>query len=268
MLNINHFLFISVVYVLLINSSCAQSKEAESLPSLVGKNILMVYGGWQGHQPDVFTEKVSKWLISEGAIVTISDSVGVYTQEKIMNNTDLIIQYYTQGKITKEEFEGLNNAVKNGTGLAGCHGGLADSFHESQDYEYIIGGQWVSHPGGKIPSYQVNIYDPDDPITVGLNDFEMKNTEQYYMHVDPNNKVLATTSFTKDQHYWIEGAIIPLSWKRYHGEGRVFYLSIGHDPKDFDTYEAWELLTRGIKWASESKYHEKEDLVKPIYFKN
>ena len=267
MYKINPLFFTSLIIVFLVNTSCSQSKENKPLPSLKGKNTLMVYGGWQGHQPDVFTEKVSKWLKSEGAIVTISDTLSIYTDEKVMNNTDLIIQYYTQGKITQEQFEGLDNAVKNGTGLAGCHGGLADSFHESQDYEYIIGGQWVSHPGGKIPSYQVNIYDSNDPITEGLNDFEMKDTEQYYMHVDPNNKVLAITSFTKEQHYWIQGAVIPLSWKRYHGEGRVFYLSIGHDPKDFDTYEAWQLLTRGIKWASESKYFPKENLLEPIYSK-
>ncbi|MDU8884523.1 ThuA domain-containing protein [Yeosuana sp. MJ-SS3] len=268
MIKINYLFLVSLIYLFPINISCAQSKGAATLPSLEGKNILMVYGGWQGHQPDIFTERVSKWLISEGANVTISDSVGVYTQENIMNNTDLIIQYYTQGKITKEQFEGLDNALRNGIGLAGCHGGLADSFHESQDYEYIIGGQWVSHPGGIIPSYDVQIHTSNDPITEGLQDFVMKDTEQYYMHIDPNNKVLATTSFTKDQHDWIEGAVIPLSWKRYHDKGRVFYLSIGHAPKDFDTYEAWELLTRGIKWASDSKYQPKENLVTPIYSKN
>ncbi|HMC00378.1 MAG TPA: ThuA domain-containing protein [Flavobacteriaceae bacterium] len=267
MLKLNFHLQIFFVFLFLTSTSFSQEK-IESVPSIKGKKVLMVYGGWSGHQPDVFTERVSNWLKSEGAIVTISDSLGVYTQKKIMNNTDLIIQYYTQGKITKEQFEGLDKAIKKGTGLAGCHGGLADSFHESQDYEYIIGGQWVSHPGGKIPSYQVNIYDSNDPITKGIKDFEMKNTEQYYMHVDPNNKVLATTSFTKDEHYWIEGAIIPISWKRYHGKGRVFYLSIGHDPKDFDTPEAWQLLTRGIKWASESKYLPKENLLKPIYSDN
>jgi len=128
----------------------------------------------------------------------------------------------------------------------------------------MIGGQWVSHPGGKI-DYKVDIINPDDPISKGLKDFEIKNTEQYYMHVDPNSLVLATTTFGKQHNEWIDGAVMPVSWKKHFNKGRVFYLSIGHDPKDFDTPSAWALLTRGIRWASGSKYQPKEDTIQPIY---
>ncbi|MFM9837975.1 MAG: ThuA domain-containing protein [Cyclobacteriaceae bacterium] len=243
----------------------AQSLSADGLPSLKGRNVLLVYGGWDGHQPKIFVERVAAWLKTEGVSgLTISDSLGVYTNEKLMAETDLIIQYWTMGKISKEQEAGLLKAVKNGTGLAGCHGGLGDSFRENTDYQYMVGGQWVAHPGGKI-DYKVDITNTKDPITKGLTDFNIKNTEQYYMHVDPNSQVLATTTFNGAHDSWIEGAVMPVSWKKYYAKGRVFYLSIGHDPIDFDTPSAWKLLTRGIRWASGSKYFPKENTLKPVY---
>ena len=243
----------------------AQSLAEDGLPSLKGRKVLLVYGGWDGHQPKIFAERVAAWLKTEGVSnLVISDSLGVYTNEKLMTETDLIIQYWTMGKISSEQEKGLLKAVKNGTGLAGCHGGLGDSFRENTDYQYMVGGQWVAHPGGKI-DYKVDIINANDPITKGLADFNIKNTEQYYMHVDPNLQVLATTTFSGAQDSWIKGAVMPLSWKKYFSKGRVFYLSIGHDPIDFDTPSAWKLLTRGIRWASGSKYFPMENTMKPVY---
>ena len=70
---------------------------------------------------------------------------------------------------------------------------MADSYRDAVDYQFMVGGQWVAHPGGFI-DHEVNILDTDDPITAGLSDFKL-HTEQYYMHVDPSNEVLATTTF-------------------------------------------------------------------------
>ena len=253
-----------LVYLISMSSVVIGQTAEEELPAMNRKKILMTYGGWDGHQPDVFTERVAKWLRAEGAEVIISDSLGVYTDKKLMNSVDLIVQYWTMGQITKEQQQGLLEAVRNGTGIAGCHGGLGDSFRQNTDYQYMVGGQWVSHPGGRI-NYKVDIVNTDDPITKGLTDFEIKNTEQYYMHIDPNSEVLATTTFSNQHNDWIQGAVMPVSWKKRYGKGRVFYLSIGHDPKDFDTPSAWQLLSRGIRWASGSKHQATPSLVQPVY---
>ncbi|TSE10825.1 ThuA domain-containing protein [Aquimarina algiphila] len=265
MLQFIKFTFLAILMFCLVpENAMAQKLEKDELPSLKGKKVIMVYGGWDGHQPKVFADRVNAWLKTKGAEVTVSNSLDIYADEKKMSETDLIIQYWTMGEITKEQEKGLLQAVKNGTGLAGCHGGLGDSFRKNTEYQYMIGGQWVAHPGGKI-DYKVDIVNIDDPITKGLTDFDIKDTEQYYMHVDPNSKVLATTTFGNKHNGWIEGAVMPVSWKKHYAKGRIFYLSIGHDPKDFDTPSAWKLLTRGIRWASGSKYQPKENTFNPIY---
>ena len=227
------------------------------------KNVLIVYGGYPPHQPKKFAKKIEKWLLENNAKVTLSESTEVYANNKIMDKTDLIVQSVTMLDIKKNEVKGLVNAIFKGTGLAGFHGGLGDSFRKSTEYQYVVGGQFVAHPGGQV-LYDVNIIDKKDYITKNINDFSLK-TEQYYMHVDPNNKVLATTKFSGNNNYWIENAIIPVIWKKHYGKGRVFYCSLGHSMDIFDIIEVKKILKRGLFWASESKSTPKENLLTPLY---
>jgi type 1 glutamine amidotransferase len=150
--------------------------------------------------------------------------------------------------LSGEQSEGLSTAIETGVGLAGWHGGMGDAFRNDCNYQFMVGGQFVGHPGGIIP-YQVHITDWDDPIMAGLKDFTMVS-EQYYMHVDPSNKVLATSTFTDEHVKWIKGTVMPVVWKRQYGKARVFYASFGHVAKDFDVPEAKTIVQRGMLWAA------------------
>ena len=230
---------------------------------LKGKRVLIVFGGWDGHEPGKYVGILLPWLRSEGAIADTTSSLDIYTDSIYMSRVDLIIQAYTMSAITSAQEEGLLAAVRGGAGLAGWHGGIADAFRNNPAYQYMVGGQWVAHPGGVI-DYTVNITDPDDPVTGGLSDFSM-HSEQYYMHVDPNVKVLATTTFTGEHDYWSEGCTMPVVWKKMFGRGRVFYSSLGHVAADMEVPEALEILKRGILWSAASRYEPAGNLVKPVY---
>lgn len=232
-------------------------------PTLKGKKVLFVYGGWEGHDPVPSRDLFVPWLKSEGADVTVSDSLDIYLDEDLMSSLDLVVQIWTMGQITGDQEKGLLNAIRNGCGIAGWHGGLGDSFRNNVEYQFMVGGQWVSHPGGII-DYRVNITDHDDMVTRGLADFDIKS-EQYFMHVDPNVKVLATTTFTDEHANWIGGAVIPQVWKKYYAKGRVFYSALGHVIGDFEVHEVLEMQKRGIRWAAESKYHPFEEWISPVY---
>ena len=151
-------------------------------------------------------------------------------------------------KIEKEEVSNLTAAIEGGVGLAGHHGGMADAFRDAVDYQFMVGGQWVAHPGNII-DYRVDITRPDDPVMAGVNGFAYRS-EQYYMHVDPSNEVLATTTFTGEHASWINGVTMPVVWKRQHGKGRVFYSSLGHVSAEFQVSEMATILRRGINWAA------------------
>ena len=212
------------------------------------KSALFVCGGWEGHEPEKCAGIFARFLQTKGYEVEVSTTLDSYLDEDKMSSLDLVVQIWSMGKITAEQERGLLEAVKSGVGLAGWHGGLADSFRDNPNFQFMVGGQFVAHPGG-IVEYEVNIADREDPITAGLEDFRVRS-EQYYLHVDPRNEVLATTTFTGEHAPWIEGAVVPVAWKKRWGMGRVFYCSLGHVAADFDVPEVRKIVERGMLWAS------------------
>jgi uncharacterized protein len=213
-------------------------------------NALIVWGGWEGHQPEQCAAIVEKFLLDEGFVVAKENKTSVFADPDLVR-FDLIIPIYTMGSIADVESKNLSAAVESGVGLAGFHGGMGDSFRSNTDYQFMTGGQWVAHPGNII-SYRVNIVDKIDPITAGIEDFNY-TSEQYYMHVDPSNHVLATTTFSGDFCSWIDGVLMPVAWKRMHGRGRVFYSSLGHHASEFAVPEMATLFRRGMLWAARKR---------------
>lgn len=244
---------------------CSLGAYAQGQEVLKGKKILFIYGGWDGHQPKECRDIFVPWMKSAGAEVFVYDNLSCYQDSVLMQKVDLIVQTWTQGNISREEEKGLLDAVKRGVGIAGWHGGLGDSFRNNVEYQFMVGGQWVAHPGGVVP-YEVNIVNKKDPVTRGLKDFNMKS-EQYYMHVDPNVKVLVTTTYNGNHAFWIDGAVMPVVWKKMYGKGRVFYSSLGHVAKDFEIPEILEIVKRGICWSALSLYERNEEWISPVYRK-
>jgi type 1 glutamine amidotransferase len=211
------------------------------------REALIVWGGWNGHEPEEGARMVGEMLERHGFKVYVEDTTEAFADPAIADMS-LVVPIVTMAKIEKEEVENLDAAVRGGVGLAGYHGGMCDAFRDSIDYHFICGGQWVAHPGG-IVDYQVDVAAPDDPIMQGLSSFAYRS-EQYYMHVDPSNQVLATTRFSGEYAPWIEGVVMPVVWKRRHGLGRVFYSSLGHVTSEFAVPEMRTIFERGLLWAA------------------
>lgn len=223
------------------------------------KQVLIVRGGWTGHEPVQVSEVFQSMLEKEGFQVTISETLDSFLDKELLKKLHLIIPIWTMGKITGEQVNNVSDAVAAGTGIAGCHGGMCDAFRESVEWQFITGGNWVSHPGGGGVEYIVNIKKSSScPIVEGIDDFTVKS-EQYYLHVDPAVNVLATTRLPTvcgphDSNGYVD---MPVLWTKRWGFGRVFYSSLGHNADIFDIPEAYETMRRGFLWAAQGK-----DLVK------
>ncbi len=213
---------------------------------------LIVQGGWDGHEPKQVSEIFEGVLKKHEFEVEVSDTLDSYLDAEKLKALDLIVPVWTAGEISNEQWQGLSEAVRSGVGIAGVHGGMGDSFRRNVEYQFMVGGQFVAHPGGLV-DYTVNILDRDDPLMAGLDDFRI-SSEQYYMHVDPSNHVLATTTVE------FNGCTMPVVWKRMWDAGRVFYSSLGHVAADFDVPEALTIIDRGMLWAAEGKTLAKESL--------
>ncbi len=218
----------------------------------MNKQALIVSGGWDGHQPKEVADIFADVLRKEGFDAEISYTLDAFLDEERLHTLDLIVPIWTMGEIKDEQLQPVMRAVAGGVGMAGCHGGMCDSFRNSVDWQFMTGSQWVAHPFNDGVDYEVNmVRTSSSPLIEGIPDFQV-SSEQYYLHVDPVVNVLATTTFRKSEgpHSANGEIVMPVVYTKRWGEGKIFYNSLGHQANIFDIPEAKELMRRGMLWAA------------------
>lgn len=223
--------------------------------------VLIFEGGWDGHEPKLTSKRFARLMTEEGYDCEIYDNMDCLLDFDRLMTYDLVVACWTMGDIPGDCCKNLVKAVGRGIGLAGCHGGMCDSFRQNTEWQFMTGGQWVSHPGGDGTEYTVNIRHGSSPIIEGLEDFKVCS-EHYYLHVDPAIEVLATTRFPLVNYYHSSNKVIdmPVVWTKFWGLGRVFYTSLGHHDDVFDkSPNAEVIMRRGMKWAAEGKRYVEEN---------
>lgn len=230
---------------------------------MTDRRALIVRGGWDGHHPVETTELFVPFLEASGFEVRIEESNEIYADAEVMSATDLIVQSVTMSEISKEALAGLRAAVEAGTGMAGWHGGIADSYRASSDYLQLIGGQFATHPGrppeerpgdetDNYLSYTVDMtaLGRTHEITAGIADFAL-STEQYWVLHDDLIDVLATTTHpVQPYHPWHRPITSPVVWTRQWGTGRVFVATPGHSVDVLENPDVRTIVERGMLWAS------------------
>ncbi len=234
------------------------------------KKALIFHGGWDGHEPKLVSARFAGLLEKNGFEVEICEGVECLADKEKLMSLDLIVSCVTMSTLPREYEKNLSEAIGSGVGIAGCHGGMCDSFRNSTEWQFITGGQWVSHPGGDGIKYTVNIHHGSSPIVEGIEDFEVVS-EHYYLHIDPSIEVLASTKFPLVNFYHAANKPVqmPVAWTKYWGLGRVFYCSLGHHDDVFDkSPSAQVLMERGMLWAAEGKNYAKENGLDPAKYHN
>jgi len=204
------------------------------------------------------------FLEDSGFEVRIEETCEIYADRAVMDRTDLIVQCVATSAISGPALRGLLRAVERGTGLAGWHRGIADSYRNSSDYVQLIGGQFAAHPavygdGDGIDADRSRCYTVDltdqgraHEIMTGIEDFTLR-TEPYWVLTDDLNDVLATTTFSaKPDDPWHRPVTSPAVWTRRWGDGRVFVATPGHSLVVLRDAHVRAIIQRGMLWASRS----------------
>ncbi|MRN55161.1 ThuA domain-containing protein [Paenibacillus monticola] len=218
------------------------------------RKALIVWGGWDGHEPEQVAGVFAELLREEQFEVEVSNTLEAFADADKLLGLDLIVPVWTMGEISQQFVDNVSTAVQNGTGLAGCHGGMCDSFRKNTDWQFMTGGQWVAHPGNDGVNYTIQFPQSSSPLVAGMEDFNV-SSEQYYLHVDPAVEVLATTRFpvVDGPHSLNKAVDMPVAWTKRWGVGRVYYNSLGHHADIVEKPQVKEMMRRGLLWAAEGK---------------
>lgn len=166
---------------------------------------------------------------------------------------DVILDYLTDSTLTDAQRDALLAFVEGGGGYVGLHCAsdltsvAADDPDEtlaSRDEPWpalrdLVGGHFLTHP--EKSEFGVRVV-ADHPVTAGVSEFSVYD-EPYQVDVDDDVQVLARMDHPDLEDY-------PVAWTKPHGEGRVFYLSLGHTAEAFDVPEFGALLRAGVRWAA------------------
>ena len=202
-------------------------------------SALIVWGGWEKHDPEGVARLLDSALTRRGVEVTVSNSLDTL-KDTDLSAFNLIVPAWTMETIDPDLLTPLLAAVHAGVGLGGVHG-LIDSFRHETEFHYMLGGQWVTHFDFAICTHDIYMDGEPSPITAGLPSITV-TTEQYYLLVDPANTVLATMR--------VGDVRMPVVWTKMYGKGRVFYCSLGHSVEILQQPDTLEMVTRGLVWAA------------------
>jgi len=209
---------------------------------------LIVYGGWDGHEPEPVSKIIEKALVAKGFEVDRVGGLEPLAGGEALKQLDLICPIWTMGQMTGEQWQGLNEAIRSGVGFGGFHGGAGDAFRGNLEFQWMVGGQFVGHP--HVGEYTVRMTAVKSPITDASPSMFTYSSEQYYQLIDPGVTVLADTLYEYDGNR----IILPCVWTKTWGRGRVFYSALGHCAKEFSDYPDMLAMTiRGMIWAAEGK---------------
>ena len=154
----NSFIMKKIIFMLLFSIITQNFIYSQSLED---KNVLVVWGGYKPHQPKLFAKNIINWLKKEKANIHESNNLNVYSNYDSLIKFDLIIQSVTMMNLSSKQEKNLTNAVKNGVGIAGSHGGLGDSFRNNTAYQFMIGGQLVANKGVCMATYSPHSFARD-----------------------------------------------------------------------------------------------------------
>jgi len=159
----------------------------------------------------------------------------------ILKEYDVIVLFTTGKEPHGADLTALQSWVEKGGALVGIHC-ATDSFTDNADYIALMGGKFRTHPAQL--DIALEITDTAHRITAGIEPFTVHDELYLFADYDPEQvHLLAQTSSFDDN------GPVPLAWTREPGEGRVFYLSLGHNPSTMEDANWQRLFCNGVKWA-------------------
>jgi type 1 glutamine amidotransferase len=165
---------------------------------------------------------------------------------------DVLVFYHMWQKISPEQEKIFADCIREGKPVVALHHSIC-AYDEWEEYWHILGGKYFHKPAvvdGKEYAagtyihdvhFTVNVKDKNNPVTGGLNDFEIfDETYKGYYVAKEVTPVLTTTDTTSTP---------VIGWTKNYGKSRIVVLQSGHATPTFQNPDFRKLLKQSIEWA-------------------
>jgi len=151
------------------------------------------------------------------------------------------VALFTTGGENGADVPALLDFVRGGKALIGIHC-ATDSFTVHPEYIAAMGGKFRHHPAQL--DVTVEFVGPPHPITQGLTPFTVHDELYLFSDYHPSRVHLLAETRSYD-----DNGPVPVCWIREEGQGRIFYLSLGHNPEVMADPHWQTLFERGVRWS-------------------
>ena len=264
-----------------VESTAASFKAA---PSKKHRRVL-VYGiSFGPHRTTIRTAQRVFTLLGEktGAFeAVVSDDLANFEADKL-KQFDAVIFANTTGEVfcrppDKEQFnalskdeqrkqeaiaarlvKNLDDYVRKGGGFMGIHA-ATDTLKNQKAYGDMIGAVFTQHPWGPKDTVMIKVEDPGHALAKGIFEKdELKFSDEIYEFREPYARkrlhVILSLDLAKsdkpNRPVRRTDGDYPIAWTRSHGQGRVFYCSLGHATSTFADPTILKFWLRGIQFAA------------------
>jgi len=168
------------------------------------------------------------------------------------NKYDVLVFYHMWQSITEEQAKNFSDCIRGGKPVVALHHSIC-AFDDWPEYWNIIGGKYFHKEttfNGKTYQpcsyihdlhFMVRVSDPENPVTKGVNDFEIFDETYKGYYVEDGVKKLLETD---------EPSSTPvIGWSKQYGKARIVVLQSGHDVPTFENPAFRKLLQQAILWV-------------------
>jgi type 1 glutamine amidotransferase len=249
-------------FSLLLTALSTASAGADEGPKKNARILMVTQSG--GFRHGSVTRKDGQLSPAERAVTELGISSGLFrvdctqdvardfTPEKL-DQYDIVF-FYTSGTRDKLPFpEGsleyfLNTWLKQPRhGFVGTHA-ATDTLGDYQPYWDMIGGTFQEHPWGSGSTVTITVHDTGHPASKPWGEEFTIKDEIYRVQNWQPEKVrvlmslnMARTSLKRPFH-------VPVAWVKQYGQGKVFYISLGHNEAVWANPTYMQSLQGGIEW--------------------
>ena len=219
-----------------------------------GRILYFTYSAGYRHDVIPLSKVILSQLGSNSGVfeVTATEDTSEFSSENLGRYA--AVMFYTSGELPMSDAQktALLDFVRSGRGFLGVHS-ATDTFYTWPDYLDLIGGYFNGHPWHQAVT--IEVVDPSDPLVAFLgnslqvedeiyqiSDFDHRGS-RVLLRLDPGSVDLGKTGVNRRFYGW------PLAWTRRHGEGRVFYTALGHEPSVWQDARYQRILTNAILWS-------------------